>query len=395
MATRKFSPSREFQLVAACCAWPPSESRTEAIRKAAQEPLDWERFARLAARHRVAGLVHNAIMRARPAIPSPVAENIRLQAAELAQHDLMLAAEAVRLQWLFVQKGIAVTFLKGSTLGILAYGQLGLRHGKDIDILVSDPDIDAATAILENAGYRRSQSPKGLSDTQLRMWKRLRKDFLYVQQTHSHEVELHWRLFDNPAMLNEWFGASPRRTVPIGGEAGLATLGAEDLYAYLCAHGAIHSWMRMKWLADVAALVSVMPDERIEQIHAAAEARNAGSASAQALLLCHRLLQTNIPAALLGRLKNDVNARRLERAGLWALTAANENIAPSELLFGGLRTNFSHFLLARGWRYRVAEFKLFVVSPIDVLMLPLPGPLQFLYPFLRLPLWIWRKTFRR
>ena len=38
-----------------------------------------------------------------------------------------------------------------------------------------------------------------------------------------------------------------------------ATLGADDLFAYLCAHGAYHAWFRLKWLADIGALLAAEP----------------------------------------------------------------------------------------------------------------------------------------
>lgn len=391
----KFSPSREFLLVAACCAWPPSEPRNNRIREAAAGSIDWNRFRHLAERHRVIGLMHNGITRTQIVLPVQIAQDIAAQAVERAQHDLALAAEAVRLNRQITAAGVPALFVKGSTLGVLAYGRLGLRESKDIDVLVPETDIPIATGILENADYRRSEPPQGIGEAQMRMWKILRKDYLYVHREHSHEVELHWRLFDNPLMTNDRFGTSPGRTVPVGGANELPTLGNDDLFAYLCLHGALHGWMRLKWLADIAALVSPMPESEIERIHAAAESRNAGRASAQALLLCHRLFHTEIPAALLARLKSDRNTARLERAALWALTAGGEMSAPPDLPFGGLRINFTHFLLSRGWRYRLAELKLAFVSPIDVLMLPLPSGLHFLYAALRLPLWIWRKLARR
>ena len=117
--------------------WPPSDRRTEAIRAAAAGPLDWARFLRVVRRHRVLGLVHDGLMRARPDVPPEVAREISAQAATLVRENLAMAAEAVRLQRLFDDAGLPVLFLKGASLAVLAYGNLGLRGGKDIDLLVS------------------------------------------------------------------------------------------------------------------------------------------------------------------------------------------------------------------------------------------------------------------
>ena len=42
------------------------------------------------------------------------------------------------------------------------------------------------------------------------------------------------------------------------------------------------------------------------------------------------------------------------------------------------------------WQYQLAELKGLFVNQTDVLTLPLPRPLWWLYPLLRMPLWAWR-----
>ena len=73
---------------------------------------------------------------------------------------------------------------------------------------------------------------------------------------------------------------------------------------------------------------------------------------------------------------------------LRAITAESE---PTEDFFGTTRNNLSLFLLRRGWRYRMAELENHLISPVDVLTLPLPSRLRALYPFLRVPLWCRRR----
>ncbi len=63
---------------------------------------------------------------------------------------------------------------------------------------------------------------------------------------------------------------------------------------------------------------------------------------------------------------------------------------PHEVRFGTTRGSLSTVFLSCSWRYRLAEVGIQLTSPTDVLTLPLPRPLKFLYPILRLPLWAWR-----
>ena len=120
----------------------------------------------------------------------------------------------------------------------------------------------------------------------------LRKDLGFIHQATGLHIELHWRLFLNPHAKAEASIMAASRVVPLSGEAGLRTLGEEDLFAYLCMHGAFHWWNRLKWLADVNALLVSTPEDDVERLVCAAEARGAGRAAAQALLLCRRLLGT-------------------------------------------------------------------------------------------------------
>ena len=68
---------------------------------------------------------------------------------------------------------------------------------------------------------------------------------------------------------------------------------------------------------------------------------------------------------------------------------------PHDARFGTTRGSLSTFLLSRSWRYRLAELNFHLTNQTDVLTMPLPERLRFLYPLLRLPLWVWRHAAKR
>jgi hypothetical protein len=389
------SISREFLLVAACSIWPPSDRRTEAIRDAAVGPLDWDRFLRVVMRHRVVGLVHNGLSCAQIGVPPEIGRKLAEHAAALVRENLALAAEAVRLQGLFAEADLPVAFIKGISLATLAYGNLGLRHGKDLDLLVAPESFSAAAALVERAGYRRLHPPPEINGSQLRLLMTMRKDFGYVHGDRECELELHWRLFFNPHFMDERQLMASSRVVPFTGSIGLRTLGQNDLFTYLCAHGALHWWYQLKWLADIGALLAATSLDGLEQHFRAAEARGMGRPAAQAILLCHRLLGTAVPDQLLATWRASTILQWLETTALKAMTAGNSEIEPRNILFGTTRGSLSCFLLGQNWRYWMAEFKIHSTCEADVLTVSLPERLQFLYPLLRLPLWLWRHSIRR
>ena len=177
---RSFSP--EFRLAAACAMWPPSDCRTEAIQAAAAGPIEWPRFLRVVQRHRVLGLAHQGLTDARLAVPPEIRREIGARAATLVRENLAMAAEALRLQRLFDEAHLPVLFVKGSSLAMLAFGNLGLSGGQDIDLLVPLEMLPEAMAVVARAGYRRFDPPSDISDTMLQLLLSLRKDVGFVHQ---------------------------------------------------------------------------------------------------------------------------------------------------------------------------------------------------------------------
>jgi hypothetical protein len=307
----------------------------------------------------------------------------------------LTAAESVRLQGLFAQADLPLIFLKGTSLAIMAYGRVGLRQSEDIDLLVPYETVPAATALLTRAGYRRFDPPSDISDRQLRLIMPLRKDLGFVHGATGQRIELHWRLFLNPHAMDEAAMVRSCQTVRLTASMTLRTLNDEDLFAYLCMHGALHWWNRLQWLADFNALLSQAPEGGVQSIIGAAETRGAGRAAAQALLLCQRLLSTHLPARLTVELANSLTLRWLETTAVRAMTCGQGELEPHEARFGTTRGSLSTILLKRSWRYRLSELNTHLTTETDILAMPLLARTRLLYPILRLPLWAWRHAAKR
>jgi hypothetical protein len=317
------------------------------------------------------------------------------QATAQAHHSLAMAAEAARLQRLFNDAGVPVLFLKGASLAALAYGNIALRESKDTDLIVSPENLRPATAIVESAGYYRIEPPTGITDAQLQQMIPLRRDFGYTNEVTRHQLELHWRLCLNPYLMDEATIISSSRVVQLNSTVGLRTLGTEDLFTYLCVHGALHWWYQLRWLADIAALLSALPAESAERLYREATTRGAGRAAAQALLLCRDLLHTPLPSHLIIELGRTPRVRWLQETALGAMTSGRDERRPLDVPFGTLRGSLSALLLGQSWRYRFTELRNLLTNQADMLLVPLPKRLRFLYPVLRLPFWIWRHTVGR
>ena len=94
-------------------------------------------------------------------------------------------------------------------------------------------------------------------------------------------------------------------------------------------------------------------------------------------------------------LAESATMRWLETTALNALTSGQGEREPHEECLGTTRGSLSTFLLSRNWRYRLTELRLHLSNQTDVLTLPLSERLRFLYPLMRLPLWVWRHAAKR
>jgi hypothetical protein len=355
--------------------------------------VDWERFLRVMARQRLHGLANAALASAEVTPPPEVQARLTRAAQFIGFRALALAAEAVRLQGLFDAGGVQALFVKGAALAQLGYGTQALKHCRDIDLLVAPADAERGYAILQRAGYVPIV-PKGpLSEAQRRLVFRLHKDMELVQPERRLSVELHWRLIDNPVLLEGVGAASPSQEVAVAGGR-LATLADPQLFAYLATHGATHCWSRLKWLADLNAWLSHKTEEEVAGFYACAEALGVEACAGQALLLCNRLLGYRIPAALAPRLSSR-KLQRLVAATLDAMIGPDGELELFQRRFGPFRLLAPQFARGRGPRFFLAQCRLLVDSLDDKLDFPLPAPLHFLYPVLRLPFWLLRVQRRR
>ncbi|MGA9581094.1 MAG: nucleotidyltransferase family protein, partial [Allosphingosinicella sp.] len=329
------------------------------------------------------GLVWNALRQAGAAVPADSAERLRSAADRIARQNLALTAESLRLSASLDRAGVRHMFIKGITLGVLAYGSIGPKMGWDIDLLVPPESVESSAEVLEASGYRLviPGGPRGRE--RLALWHRHWKESVWVTGS-GLTVELHSRLSDNSLLVPDIGPDSPSRQVEVSKGRFLMTLRTDELFAYLCVHGASSAWFRLKWIADVGALLGGRPPEEIERLYLRSQALNAGRAAAQALLLCERLFATPLPPALLAELRADPVNRWLLAVALRKLAGRTLTAELDEKLLGTGTIHLMQFALLPGLRFKYAELRRQLVSPSDRIAVPLPKALGFLYPLVAL-----------
>ncbi|MDP8995373.1 MAG: nucleotidyltransferase family protein, partial [Pseudomonadota bacterium] len=271
-----------------------------------------------------------------------------------ARQNLFYAAEAKRLDRRLDAAGVPHLFVKGVTLNMLAYGTLGLKRSCDIDLLVDPEDYGEALPVLEDAGYVSTHPPAGASHADMLRYAADTKDTVWHNAAKRVTVELHQRLTPNRALMPAVGARSPRQEVEIAPGLTLATLAREELVAYLFAHGALTAWSRLKWVADLAALLAGEDEAGLERLYRRALVLAPGRSAAQALLLVDRLFGLPLGPRLRKDLGRDPVSRWLAGTALRTMLQGGPRELDEHPL-GTARIHLSSLVLQRGWRYTAAE----------------------------------------
>jgi hypothetical protein len=344
--------SPEFDLVLACLRWPQETVDGDRIRSLAQQPIRWPHLLEIVDHHKVVPLFSRNLETFAPGyIPDEQAAGLRTNRVANAHTCLGRTAELVALHRLFREQQIDLRIFKGIPLAIAAFQDPTLRDAGDIDLLVAEKDIFKAGEILETRGYVRFEPQARLTPRRLRSYLAHQKDFSYERPATGMVIDLHWRLFRNSFLpANARIEEVGEDWINLGSER-IPTLPALRLLLYLCLHGALDGWLRLKWLADIGALLQSMSPEQLTAATMAAAEQQALPQFSAALLLCHDFLgydPDSLPEGCLDR--NDRRVAHILRFGKQLLTS--NQYRPIRERIGSRQWFLNEFSLHGSLRYR-------------------------------------------
>jgi hypothetical protein len=167
-------------------------------------------------------------------------------------HGLMEVAAALE------SAGVSFTVLKGFPLSQKIYGNPFVRITGDLDLLLDTLELPTAIDALTALGYVPAFDPWPAGKKEADKLVRFRNQFAMKHQESGIVAELHWRLFYYPvipaARMEEVVRAN-LTTIKVEGRT-FRVLNPELDLVYLVIHGGMHGYSRLKWLADVVALVN-------------------------------------------------------------------------------------------------------------------------------------------
>ena len=194
--------------------------------------IDWELLLRLAAKHRLLPLLNLHAKDYFVGI-SPKSWMRRLENRVQANTERCnrLAAEIVNIQQELANLGIDSIAFKGTVLAEYIYGDIGLRQGWDIDLLIRQKQAADAIELFSRLGYR--------------IVKRYDQAVDLVHNETGIPVDLHWGLVPKYFPYQEKADLIFERSVRWQtGSGEVSMMCDEDLCAVLCLQIAKDAWER-------------------------------------------------------------------------------------------------------------------------------------------------------
>ncbi len=199
---------------------------------------EWEKLTVLAKQHHLLPLLKYrlAAENLEHLIPETILEQMNSVLLQTTMRNLSLLAEFRQLVNEFGENAIEVIALKGIYLAATVYPQIGLRHMRDIDLLVSPQDMLEAVRIMQSLGYKPEREI-----TELDLSFKYAHHLPLFTKNKKLRVEIHARLTISSDQHGEksqlwWKG---RQTVQIAGVTA-EVLAPLDLILHLCIHISYH-----------------------------------------------------------------------------------------------------------------------------------------------------------
>jgi hypothetical protein len=240
----------EWALLLECARANPDSQR---LREQLRGPVNWPFLLKLAEEHCVLGLLATRL-RGRGEAPAPpeIFKELRERQRAQALFTLRVTAEMFRLLDRFAAAGVEALVIKGPVLSVRCYGDPGLRHYGDLDLIVRDRDILRSTELMLSLEYEPSVPLAAIQA------KKIPGEYVFRQTSTKLLVEFHteltFRYHPRPLPLENLFARQAR--VNIDSHL-VPALSPEDELALICIHGAKHFWEQLSYIADVAAFVTV------------------------------------------------------------------------------------------------------------------------------------------
>jgi Uncharacterised nucleotidyltransferase len=299
----------EVALLLACSRARLSTENFDQIREAVDRGIDWIALTRMGMHHDVMPLLYRSLQQACPnSVPRYVLKPLAMRYDVQTLQARSRAEELVRILAVLDKHGIAAVPYKGPVLAQKLFRDLSMREFGDLDIMISERDIQETRDLLLGLGYD-SIALRDAPDFAKHV--RVGRELQFYHPSRRTQVELHWHFANRLACIKQ----DPVRflrqleKVSLAG-AQVPSLTLENYFLILSIHATKHRWRQLKLICDIAAILG---QSGVDWNYVVSEARNLRIKRMLGVgaILAEDLLGAKIPPPLAAGLRIDRTARAL------------------------------------------------------------------------------------
>lgn len=252
------SQRTEVQILMWCCRPRNRVERPHHLQELLNRTPNWQVVWGLARRHRVSELLYFSINRSTLGVPRDLLDKLSMRVSKSAILFDIVSKEICDFSMKAASIGIEVIHLKGATLSISAYKDGSLRAPGDMDMLVRKEHVQAMLGLLKEEGYQ----PTVIESRKSASWSMIdRREVLNLgheltfKKENGRNIDLHWALM-KPSLFTIstdtiW---SSTTEIHLRGQT-IRVLEPSLYFIFLARHAAKHGWTRVRWIADLIALI--------------------------------------------------------------------------------------------------------------------------------------------
>lgn len=298
----------------------PSES-THKIRELVAGDINWSYLKRVITRQGVEPLVYHVISQiSHDLLPAEVKAEIQSYRRGATIRNTFAVEELCRVVQAIEAQDVPVLSIKGPVLATVAYGDVNLRRYTDLDLLIASRHLPGADECLRGHGYTPFTKVQRLGSIRKAMYHVLSGQRPFRKGGGTFNVDLHTQLMPPGLSYPTPFGALYDRSKPValtprrptsrgptshsrmsrdeGADNIVRRLSLEDMLQVLCFHGVKNQWAALKYVWDIAALITARPPHWPAVIERA-NAAQAGRIVGMGLRLAHRVGGAPVPDEVL------------------------------------------------------------------------------------------------
>lgn len=172
--------------------------------------------------------------------------------------NLSLLGEFLQLQHRCQKEGIPILGFKGPILAYQLFGDVAKRSYCDLDILVEEENLNRLTELLQTWGYQAREITEFIENG----------DRYFVNPNRGYSIDLHSAITPSyyPIPIDYTKLWKELIWIDLQGNPVLA-LRPETLLVLLCIHGTKDNWQQLKWICDIAQLLTSFPELNWSYVH--------------------------------------------------------------------------------------------------------------------------------